>query len=98
LASLIYKTSDSSQKEKIALQLKQCGRLLGFFAVTPALWFQQGGSSQQREDTVILGKIRAREEARRKRNFLEADRIREALLEEGIVLEDGPKGTFWKRI
>jgi cysteinyl-tRNA synthetase len=66
--------------------------------VTPALWFQQGGSSQQREDTVILGKIRAREEARRKRNFLEADRIREALLEEGIVLEDGPKGTFWKRI
>ncbi|MBY0263861.1 MAG: cysteine--tRNA ligase [Holosporales bacterium] len=98
LASLIYKTSDSFQKEKIALQLKRCGRLLGFFAVTPALWFQQGSSSQQREDTVILGKIRAREEARKKRNFLEADRIREELLEEGIVLEDGPKGTFWKRI
>ncbi len=41
--------------------------------------------------------IAARLAARKAKNFAEADRIRDALAAQGVILEDGPSGTTWRR-
>ncbi len=46
----------------------------------------------------IIQKIQAREKAREDKDFASADKIRDELLEEGILLEDTEEGTRWKRI
>lgn len=48
-------------------------------------------------EEIIDSLIALREEARGDRRFTDADQIRDALEESGIVLEDGPDGTRWLR-
>jgi len=72
------------------------GRMLGLFNQRPAAWFKGGGEGGLSE-ADIEARIAARLAARKARNFAEADRIRDELKGQGIVLEDGSGGTTWRR-
>ncbi len=67
--------------------------LLGLLEQSADQWFRGDG-----DDSAIEAAIAARNEARKARNFAEADRIRDALKDQGIELEDGPQGTTWRRL
>jgi len=48
-------------------------------------------------DAEVEEQIRRRTDARGRRDFAEADRIRQQLADRGILLEDTPQGVHWKR-
>ncbi|OIR11374.1 cysteine--tRNA ligase [mine drainage metagenome] len=86
-----------SQSAQMATQLRALGGVLGLLQ-RDALEFLQGGASEGGlEDAAINAQIEARIAAKKAKNFAEADRIRKELLEAGIVLEDTPQGTTWRR-
>ena len=59
--------------------------------------FLQSGPGQSLSEQDIREKIAARLDARRQKNYAEADRIRAELESAGVILEDGPQGTTWRR-
>ena len=72
--------------------LMAAANMLGLLQQTPDAWFK-GASDESAIDTLIA----RRREARANKNFAESDRIRDELMGQGIVLEDGPEGTTWRR-
>ena len=72
--------------------LRASANLLGLLQHSAEEWFQGGGDS-----VVIEARIAERAQAKKNRDFAAADRIRAELKAKGIVLEDGPNGTTWRR-
>jgi cysteinyl-tRNA synthetase len=75
-----------------AAGLHAAGRVLGILQAEPQAWFQGGVDA-----TAVEAAIAERLAARKARDFARADAIRADLLARGIVLEDGPQGTTWRR-
>jgi cysteinyl-tRNA synthetase len=56
-----------------------------------------GAIALHRDDERIFGLVSERSAARSAKNWAESDRIRDLLSAEGVLLEDGPAGTTWRR-
>lgn len=75
-----------------ASALKAGGAMMGLFSQSPHDWFRAGA-----DEEAIERLIQERIDARKMRNFARADEIRAELTGQGILLEDGPNGTIWRR-
>jgi cysteinyl-tRNA synthetase len=73
--------------------LKALGGTLGILQGDPRAFLQAGAGL---DEASIQQKIAERAAAKAAKDFAAADRIRQELLEQGIVLKDSPAGTTWE--
>ena len=92
LFDLAADVNRSRSPERAGL-LKALGATLGVLQGDPKAFLRAGATL---DDATIQQQIEARAAAKQAKNFAEADRIRQALLAEGIVLKDSPTGTTWE--
>ncbi len=78
---------------QLAGLLKALGACLGLLQDEPDAYLKAGSTL---DEAAIQAQIEARAEAKKARNFAEADRIRDALLAQGVVLKDSATGTTWE--
>jgi cysteinyl-tRNA synthetase len=80
---------------KVRHRIESCGALLGLLQQDPDDWFR--GGTDDIDVARIDGLIEERATARAAKEFATADRVRDDLAAMGVVLEDGPQGTTWKK-
>jgi cysteinyl-tRNA synthetase len=93
LANEVNKTKST----QTAGLLKALAGVLGLLQRAPKSFLQADNSSTSDTDLDINAMIMARNNAKKAKNYVEADQIRKTLTDAGIILEDTPQGTTWRR-
>ncbi len=89
------KSEISIRAAGLGATLKALGRVLGLLQQDPEAFLK--GESELSAD-AIERLIEQRSQARQNKDWATADRIRAQLKAHGIVLEDTPQGTLWRRV
>ena len=91
----LYNAAIKGDEEK-KIEFNQACRFLGLFSETKKDWESFKKSKIKVSESYILKKIEERTVAKNKGNFSLADKIRDELLSEGILIEDQKGKTIWK--
>lgn len=91
------KTTEPETASALAATLKQLAGVIGLLQDDPDHYLKSGGSSDGLSDDEIENLIQQRKQAKADKNWGEADRIRDELQSQGIVLEDKGPDTTWRR-
>ena len=98
------KALDPDKAARLGATLRNLGAVLGILQEDPESYFKDLGQSAESESsTTALGEeeieklIAQRNQARKNKDWARADEIRDQLKARGIVLEDTPQGTLWRR-
>ena len=82
-------------RQRVLDTLAAFDRVLG--VLDPEAWKAAEAPAEGPGDDEIEALVRQREAARAAKDWSESDRLRDQLAEAGIVIEDTPQGTRWKR-
>lgn len=84
---------------EMARELKGLGAYLGLLERSAHAFLQRREPNEtNEEDNAIEALIHARTLARTAKDWAESDRIRDQLIARGILVEDTPHGTSWRRV
>lgn len=86
---------DLNEAASLGALLKELGSILGILQQDPEVFFQAGSEIDAARVEQLIS---ARNEARKNKDWSEADKIRKTLTEMGVAIEDGAEGTTWKRL
>lgn len=87
------RSDDVAKACSLAVLLRKLGGILGILQEDPEAFLKSGGDV---DEDWIRSMIAQRVAAKKNRDFSEADRIRDELASQGVILEDSRKGTTWR--
>ena len=90
-------TGNNEEANAAATMLRKLAKVLGLLEKDPEAFLQSGAQADDGEVAEIEALIQQRLDARKAKDWAAADAARDRLSEMGIVLEDGPQGTIWRR-
>ena len=96
LARSINRSEDAAERDSLAARLRASATILGLLGTDPEAWFQAvevHGLTAEAVESLLAERLAAR----KGKDFVAADRIRDELVAAGIVIFDGPEGTRWRR-
>ncbi len=92
------KNKNDDRRHGLAGLLRYLGSVIGLLQSDPEEYLKSGGGHAiGLSDTAVDELVEQRLEARRNKNWADADRIRDELSAAGIVIEDGAEGSRWRR-
>ncbi len=99
IAHEINKTGSVSSERSILLAstLHSFGGILGLLQDNPVAFLQSGKTGVGLENEQVQQLIEERALAKQQKDYARADSLRDQLVSQGIILEDTPKGTLWRR-
>ncbi len=92
------RAEDESRAVGLGAELRRLGGILGILQDDAESYLRGGAApGDGLTDDAIDTMIQQRLDARASKDWAEADRIRDQLKDQGVLLEDGPQGTTWRR-